>query len=361
MQALKISFNGIDRQYSNLREEILEATDRVLRSGWVMNGNNTAEFENWIAKRTDQTHAVSLHSGTTALEVQAEYYMQLALEDTNCPLVLLPSVTFPATANAFAKAGWNIEFADCDKNGRMVIPDDFRRFDLFVLVGIYGQSVETLFGRLWERGYNARVIEDGAQHWLCDQSTRYGESTAISFDPTKNLGNYGNGGALVTNDQQLADFARKFRNHGKGSGETITGSNARMSEVDCAQMLVKARYIDEWQARREKISRYWLEHFENTKIRSLIDKTNINGHCYHKFVVEVEDRDDVREKLGWRGIETRVHYATPLHEMNVFGNGGLDVLSNSSVLSRRVISLPIYPELTDLEVEYVAEQLLECV
>jgi dTDP-4-amino-4,6-dideoxygalactose transaminase len=135
-----------------------------------------------------------------------------------------------------------------------------------------------------------------------------------------------------------------------------------MSETESAQMMVKTRYIDAWQARRKTIAAYWMSRLKNTGIRSLIDTSNFETHCYHKFVIDVDNRDEVAKKLAAAGIETKVHYQHPLHELPAYQQyRSPTILSAASSLSRRCLSLPIYPELTDLEVEYISNQVLGCV
>jgi dTDP-4-amino-4,6-dideoxygalactose transaminase len=134
-----------------------------------------------------------------------------------------------------------------------------------------------------------------------------------------------------------------------------------MSETECAQMMVKAKHIDAWQARRKTIALYWMSRLKNTGIRTLIDSSNCDMHCYHKFVIDVDQRDILERNLAIKGIETRVHYKKPLHELPAYTEYcGPDILSVASSLSRRVLSLPIYPELTDLEVEYIIDQVISC-
>lgn len=355
MNPVNIPFFGIDRQYNNLREEILDVTDRVLRSGQVMSGNNTAEFENWIAKKNNTKYAITVHSGTSALEIQASFYHLQSAKKR--PSVSVPAITFPATGNAFQRAGWNVKILD---SNAYALSWEAPSTDLTVMVGIFGHSVEPLYGVFWENPHGI-VIEDGAQHWLSNDCKRYGHSTAISFDPTKNLGNYGNGGALVTDDLDLYNYAKQWRNHGKGSGVTVCGSNSRMSEVECAQMLIKTQHIDSWQKRRGDIAAYWVERLNEAGIRTLIDGKNLDDHCYHKFVIDIDKRNQLQDRLKYRGIDTRVHYKTPLHEMNCFANTDKpDLFANASALCRRLLSLPIYPELTDLEIEYIADQVIDC-
>lgn len=178
----------------------------------------------------------------------------------------------------------------------------------------------------------------------------------------KNLGNYGNGGAIVTDDQELLNYARGWTDNGKSTGHAEVGTNSRMSEVDCAQLLVKAKYINDWQARRRYIAHYWMYKFKDSPVRCLINETNFDTHSFHKFVVEIDNRDEVAKKLKERGIETKVHYAHPLHELPAYQHyQGPDMLSAASSLSRRCLSFPIYPELTGDEVEYIASQVLDAV
>lgn len=363
---LTIPFTGLRKQYHNLRTEILDVTDEVLRSGVLMNGNNTAEFEHWLASRNHSPYAVTCHSGTQALEIIARFCKeQCSIEP---PTVLMPAMTYVATANAFIAAGWNVVFVDTDSYGLFdakKIPQ-LISYQAVVLVGLYGHALAHHGGiRIWEKWVHGGVmiVEDGAQHWLAANSQRVGRATAVSFDPMKNLACYGNGGAVITSDRNLAEYARGWRDNGKLINHQTAGSNSRMSELDCAQLLVKTRHINTWQQRRSIIAEYWMKRLHDSGIRCLIDQSNFHEHSFHKFVVDIDHRDSVQQRMSERKIETKVHYARPLHELDgVFrAYDGPGMLSVASALSRRCLSLPIYPELTDLEVEYIIDQLLDLV
>jgi dTDP-4-amino-4,6-dideoxygalactose transaminase len=354
MNGLKIAFTGLKKQYNILRAEILDVTDEVLRSGQLMQGNYTAEFENWLARRNHSSYAITCHSGTQALEIIAEFYR--GQSGITPPRVAVPSMTYVATANAFIRAGWDLYIADTDSHGlldKQKIPRDLS-VQATVLVGLYGAAVNA--DQFWATDI---VIEDGAQHWLSNNCARVGVATAISFDPMKNLNAYGNGGAVVTDNLELAWFARAWINNGK-SEHTSIGTNSRMSEIESAQMMVKTRYIDEWQLRRKTIARYWMERLKKSGIRCLINDNNFDTHCFHKFVIDVDNRDILARNLAIKGIETKVHYKEPLHELPAYTRyPGPDMLSAASALARRVLSLPIYPELTDLEVDYIIDSVLD--
>jgi len=365
MTGLTVPFTGLRKQYNNLRQEILNATDEVLRSGQLMNGNFTAEFESWLAKKNRCKYAVCVHSGTAALEAIAEYCVKNSAMP-NPPTVLIPSLTYVATANAFIRAGWDVVFVDVDHNGIIdlkKIPPDIS-YQAVVLVGLYGTSIchmgEISTWRQWTLN-DKIIIEDAAQHWLSSDCKRIGRATAVSFDPMKNLPAYGNGGAVVTDDNDILHWVRSWRDHGKSIHNDI-GTNSRMSELDCAHMLVKCHHIDNWQIRRAKIAAYWMDRLNKSEIRCLIDQDNKQNHAYHKFVIDVNNRDILQKNLSLRKIETKIHYVQPLHEFGLFrAYQGPDILSCASALSRRVLSLPLYPELSDLEVEYVIDQVIDCV
>jgi len=359
-----ISFNGLGRQYQSLKTEIDFAVSRVYASGQLMNGLYTNHFETWLQQHNNSQHAVTVHSGTHALEATAEYY-RCAYPYT--PTVLIPSLTYCATANAFKRAGWHIRFVDTDRYGLLnfdSLPKSID-YEAVVIVGLYGAGVAHMSNLPQWREWLYRdtvLIEDGAQHWLADHGRRIGSATAVSFDPTKNLPCYGNGGAVITNNNSLAEFVRRWRGNSNTGGTTV-GTNSRMSELDCALMMVKTNHIHAWQHRRQQIAAYYNAQFADTAVNTLITEGMMSTHCFHKFVIEVDNRDQLQSNLQARGIETKIHYAKPLHEESAYSYypGPDSMLSCSSALSRKVLSLPIYPELTDSEVEYIAAQVKLCI
>ena len=366
MSGFQIPFTGLQRQYNNLREEILNTTDQVLSSGQLMNGPWTEQFENWISIKSTDAYAVTCHSGTQALEIIAGYWKSMNVGAN--PVVLVPSLTFSATAHAFMRAGWDLHFIDVDVNGLFdpgKIPPGLD-YQAVVLVGLYGASVSHI-GRVndWTHwtDKDVIVIEDAAQNWLGNKSTRVGHASAISFDPMKNLACFGNGGAVVTNNQDLAMYARSWGNHNKGQYKVLDGaSNSRMSELDCAHMMVKTKYINQWQSRRKDIATHMRDRLRNANLRCLINCDNEIKHAYHKFVIELDHRDQVQGRLWDASIDTRIHYAQPLHDDFVLRKfPGPNMLSVATALSQRVLSLPIYPELTDSEVDYIIDSVIHCV
>jgi dTDP-4-amino-4,6-dideoxygalactose transaminase len=359
-----IPFINLKRQYIQIREEILDVTDKVLASGQLMNGPLLAKLEEQLSARTGIQHIVCVGSGTSALEMIARFHYDTffgVLERK--PIVLVPALTYPATINAFITTGWDVVIIDVDpETGILELNKVTQEFDAVCIVGLYGQAVfeDWLLRRRYHHTLLSGkiLIEDAAQHWLAQDYSQQPIMKAISFDPTKNLANYGNGGAIATHDSYAADWFKMYRDNGKPHVNSY-GTNSRMSEVDAAQLLVKLKYLDEWQDRRLEIALYYLERFANNpKIRCIMKLPHMHG--LQKFVIEVDHRDLLRDLLYTIGIECKVHYERPLHEMEPYaGLPGPSMLSAASALSRRVLSLPFYPELTDSEIEYVADQVIK--
>lgn len=351
---MNIPHFGLKRQYKNLKDEILDATDRALKDGNLMNGHYTRSFEEWLRHRTKAKYALTVHSGTQALEIIARYKLQkhyktsLMLADK--PKIRIPNITFPATLNAFVTAGWDIEIGDTDKNGILTRSTAGGVYDC--VVGYGGR-------RPWpESNYpeSHGVIVDGAQHWL-EAGGNIGSGMAISFDPTKNLPASGNGGAIVTNDEHLYLYAARHRDNNKPDFYEA-GTNSRMSELDCAHLMVRVKYIDQWQQRRKEISEYWCDRFSDLPLTCLNDTRF--PHAHQKFIVYLADRNSLHTHLMLNGINSKVHYEYSLGDLpSTFGMKKPDMLSTSVMLTRGVLSLPIYPELTDNEINYIADKVDE--
>jgi dTDP-4-amino-4,6-dideoxygalactose transaminase len=329
-----------------------------MKDGILVDGSYASRLESWLTNRTGCEYAILVHSGTQALEIIAKYLVYNNF-DPNTPLnVRVPDLTYVATMNAFVNTSlyartynnreFDIELTDVDRNGimRRSEKETINSYNCFV--GLYGAPTPEI-----NPDYD---IIDGAQHWLIVNDGKVGIAMSISFDPTKNLPASGNGGAIVTNNSELYDFAKLYRNNGRQWTEDliVAGSNSKLSEIDCAHILVRSQYIDQWQAKRKQIRNYYIKSFKDLPIRCLSE--DYTKHADQKFVISVEsDRDKLLFHLLKHKIESRIHYKEPLSELKSakFFCKTLDFMSVSAMLSRSVLSLPIYPELLDSEVEYI--------
>jgi dTDP-4-amino-4,6-dideoxygalactose transaminase len=184
--------------------------------------------------------------------------------------------------------------------------------------------------------------------------------SVLSFDPTKNLPNYGSGGMILTDDENVASICYNLRDNGKISNHIYAGTNSKMSEVDCAQMLIKLKYFDEWQRRRTEIADFYTEHL-STYVDPILPNQDVE-HAWHKYVIRVHSRDNLQSHLTSRGIQTKIHYEVPLFEHELafdYYNYSREVFRMGATHSKEALSLPIYPEMTDAEVETVAETIVE--
>ena len=326
----------------------MHATDSVLKSGRFVDGPYAEEFEDWLCKRTGCRYAITVHSGTQALEMIARHELNEFYPRTEItPTIIIPNITYPATINAFINAGWDIEICDTDRNGLMISNTSNRPYAYECHVGLYGAPIN--------KSYSG-VIVDGAQHWLV-AGDNIGNAMAISFDPTKNLPATGNGGAIVTNDIEVYKFVYDFKNNGK-TEHSIAGTNSKMSEQECAQILVRTKYLDQWQRRREEIKKYYIDRFKGLPIRCLSE--DFSYHANHKFVIYSSDRNELKDHLMSEGIEVKIHYEKPLSFLPIAATFKKpDLLSVSVMLCKGTLSLPIYPELTDTEVEYISEKVIQ--
>lgn len=346
---MKIPFFGLDRQYAALKEEILEASNEVYSSGQVLDGEKTSTFETLIAGRANRKFAVAVNSCSTALLFAYLYYAQ---DDRK--KVILPSFSFVATANAPKMSGFDVNFVDVDNNGLMNLDELKLREDsirLISYVNLYGNVLDYDKLLIVSSFFNEKlpIIEDAAQSFGATYkgvpSGKLGDVSCLSFDPTKNLPNYGSGGMILTDDADINQFVRNLRDNGKESRGDVAGINSKMSESDCAQMIVKLRYFDKWQARRRKIAEFY-----NSCLHPYVDCPSPNPdvlHAWHKYVFKTADQFELRSYLHRCEIDTKVHYSTPLSSNS----------TTASRLSVESVSLPIFPELTDAEVCYIVDSI----
>lgn len=363
----KIPFFGVDRQYQNLREEILDATDKVYASGRVLDGTYTRQFEKTIAKMTERRYACAVGSCTQALifaqrAVDNEYFRGSRNK------VLIPAQSFVATLNSVLETGFDPVFCDVDQQTGLIdlntIPVTADEIAAIMYVNLFGNVVDQDRLISYMEVFSEEkipVIEDAAQsfgaYYRGVPSGKLGDVSCLSFDPTKNLNNYGSGGMILTDDPAIWELINDYRDNGKSNDHMQSGTNSKMSEADCAQMLVKLKYFDQWQLRRKEIAEYYTEELDGLVDIPPVDM-NVE-HAWSKFVIHHHSRSTLYNDLLNMGVETRVNYATPLHQhMVTFGLMPFDdtgILEGAENFSRTCLSLPIYPELEDYEVEYVVD------
>lgn len=358
-----IPFFGIDRQYQNLREEIMDVTDRVYTSGQVLDGAYTMEFEIAMAQRTGRNHGIAVNSCTQGLIMAMQTMM------TPESQVLIPNISFAATVNSVIMAGHVPVF--CDTDDQALIDLESMDYSLkgagirtIMYANLFGNVVDydrfRMIAGFFNNDDNLRIIEDAAQSFGASYngipSGKLGDVSVLSFDPTKNLPNYGSGGMILTDDLGWAEEFYDRRNNGKHHDHNFAGTNSKMSESDCAQMLVKLRHFDAWQDRRREIAEYY-----TGELRDYVDVPVVADgvvHAWHKYVIRLSERHGLQTALSQEGIETRFHYTQTLAELPVswkYDGFRHEQHRHSTAFTRECVSLPIYPEMTDGEIEQVVD------
>jgi len=284
--------------------------------------------------------------------------------------VLIPAVSFAATVNSVLMTQHNPKFVDVDYKALI----DLESMDSTLNKGCSTIMYANLFGNVidYDRfrvlteffGRKPFVIEDAAQsfgaYYKGIPSGKLGDVSVLSFDPTKNLPNYGSGGMVLTDDFDTAAAILDFRDNGKSGTHSYPGTNSKMSESDCAQMLVKLQYFDAWQKRRTAIADYYIEQL-HPYVDIIMPNKDVE-HAWHKFVLRVESRNKFKHHLATQGIDTRIHYENALTDLEVsapYVNGITEQCIMAEQFCKETISLPIYPELLDTEVEYIVQQVKE--
>ncbi len=370
------------RQYLKLRGEILDAVDKVFSSGRVILGENVREFEKEIANYIGVKCAVGVSSGTDAL-ILSMMALDIGFEE----LVLTTPYTFIASASASRWVGALPAFVDVKPNTMNIDLDRLedalkgqgnlnpKRVKAIVAVHLFGRALDLERLEKIQNDYGIPVVEDVAQafgaEWKASDGSlkkagSVGKISAFSFFPTKNLGTYGDGGAVLTDDEELCEKLRMLRAHGSRIKyeHEILGKNARLDEVHAAILRVKLRYIDDWNRKRIEVAKLYKDLFEREELSEFIEYPDPidshMGHVFHQYVVKFKSedfREKVIEAFKKREIGFAVYYPKPLHLQKVFENLGYREgdFPISEELSRTTLALPIFPEIREEEVEEVVK------
>jgi dTDP-4-amino-4,6-dideoxygalactose transaminase len=362
----KVPYLDLKAQYREIRGEVLSALEAICESSQFAQGPPAAEFERDFAAYCGARNCVSLNSGTSALHV-ALRCLDIGPGDE----VITVPFTFIATAWAVSYVGARPVFVDIDPARRTLDPARLEaaitpKTKAIVPVHLFGMPAAMDEIMAIASRHGIPVIEDAAQshgaRYKGQPVGQHGCMTCYSFYPGKNLGAYGEGGALVTNDDGIAARARALREHGSTRRyyHDEVGYNYRMDSFQGAVLRIKLKRLDSWNAARRRVAERYAGQLRGAKVGvpALFDDSECVWHCY---VVEVENRDSVRQKLSEAGIETGVHYPVPLHLQRAYASLGYQPgdFPISEALSRRCLSLPIYPELTADQQDAVAAELRE--
>ncbi len=362
---MNVKFLDLKKQYLSLKEEINQALARVVESQMFVMGEEVTKFEEEFAKFNNTKYAVGVSSGTSALHLALS-----AVGVQGSEVITVPN-TFIATAAAITAAGGKTKFVDIDAETHLMDIEKLKeainpKTKAIVPVHLYGLQAEMKAIKDIAEDHNLIVIEDAAQaHGSLHEGKApgyYGEVACFSFFPAKNLGAYGDAGACVTNNEQLAERIGQLRNQGRKKGDkylhVLEGHNHRLDEIQAAVLRAKLRYLQSWVDLRRKHAKHYNQNLKNIVE---IQKCNPDEHAYHLYVIKTPKREVLKDHLKNQGIEAGVHYPVPLHLQPAYQH--LNLRKGSFPIAEKnaeqILSLPMFPELKKEETDYVIEKVLE--
>jgi dTDP-4-amino-4,6-dideoxygalactose transaminase len=363
---MKVPFIDLAAQYVQIKEEINQNLSEVLNSQYFILGSKVKELEQKIAELCDCKYAIGVSSGTDALLLSL-----IACGIKSGDEVITTPFTFFSTASCISRLGAQPVFVDIDPRTFNINPEAIKdklssKTKAIIPVHLFGQLAD--MNPLLDIASKAHlwIIEDAAQSIGATYRSRkagsIGHLGCFSFYPTKNLGAYGDGGMIVTNDEELADKLRILRVHGSRPKyyHHIIGVNARLDEMQAAILLVKLRYLQQWNDARTKNALLYNEKLQGLPIKLPFIAESCKS-IYHQYVIKAPRRDELNEHLQNNGIGTQIYYPLPLHLQPCFKNLNYKEgdFPHAKEASKTVLSLPIFAEIGEDQITYVAEKIRE--
>ncbi len=364
---MNIPFVDLGAQYDSIKDEIDAAIARVIRNTAFIGGESVRTFEREFAAACGRSHCVGVGNGTDAI-----YIVLRMLGIGPGDEVLVPAMTWIATSEAVSQTGATPVFVDIDPEFLTMDPDELEtlrtsRTRAMIPVHLYGQAADMPAITEWAERHDIHVIEDTAQAHLSRIAGKtvgsWGVAATFSFYPSKNLGAYGDAGAVVSSDHELADRIRKFANHGQAvkHDHVMEGINSRLDGIQAAILSAKLPHLESWIERRRSIAERYRAGLSGIDGLALPTERPDSRHTYHLFVVRSSQRDALRAHLEDAGIGTLIQYPTALPGMPLYaqhpGNRGTYPVAHD--LAATGLSLPMYPELGFEQVDRVCNVIRE--
>lgn len=357
--AAQIPFVDLRAQFAALRDEIVPRVQRVMEDGSFILGPDVTRFEENFARYCGAAHCVGVESGTAALQLALQ-----ALDIGPGDEVIVPANTYIASAIAVSAAGAKPVFVDCDENyliDATLLPEALTpRTKAVMPVHLYGQIAPMEPILSFARRHALRVIEDACQAHGATYDRKpagsFGDVGCFSFYPGKNLGAYGDAGAIVTNDGELADRLVLLRDFGqrKKYEHLVKAGNCRLDSIQAAVLDVKLGHLDRWNEARLRNARRYDAKLSDIGVAPPPRLTD-EGHVYHLYVIEVANRAHVQSVLTERGIATGIHYPVPIHLQPAYADLrlGRGTFPRTERAAERILSLPMFPELAGEQIDLV--------
>ncbi len=359
-------------QYEKIKDEINQNIINSLQDGKFINGPIVNEFSKNLSNFLNVKYVIPCANGTDALQIA---YMALGLKSSD--EIICPSWTYISTAEAAAILGIKPVFCDVDSKtfnvtAEFIEPLITKKTKAIVVVHLYGQSCDMEAILNLAKKHNLRVIEDNAQAIGCEYTFSNGEKKytgtmgdigTTSFYPTKNLGAYGDGGAIFTNNDDLAHKIKMYSNHGESERyhHDIIGINSRLDSIQAEVLSVKLKYLITFNNSRNIMANIYNQAFKDVKELQIPFQLCNSTHVFHQYTLKVQNskRGDLMKYLEQNGIETRVYYPIPVHKQNAFSKYSNISLINTDELTTSCLSLPIHTEIENSSQKYIIDNVLK--
>lgn len=361
---MKINFVDLNRQYQEIKREVDETIKRVLNSSQFILGTECEEFEKEFAKFCGVKFAIGVGSGLSALELGMR-----ALGIGPGDEVITPANSFIASASSISFTGAKPVLVDCREDTFNI---DVEKAEKVITIKTKAIMPVHLFGQVADmdavlkvaKKYKLYVVEDACQahgaSFKGKKAGSFGDVAAFSFYPGKNLGAYGDGGMVVTNNKKIAEKVRMLRNYGQKEKykHLLLGWNSRLDNLQAAILRVKLRKLKDWNAKRLENVKAYNEFLKNVPVK-LPKIFPDYGHVFHLYVIRTKEREKLAKRLWENGISTQMHYPIPIHlqpayENLGYKNGDFPVTER---LADEILSLPMFPQLRPSEINYICDQI----
>ena len=371
MRDKKILMVDLVGQYEKIKDQINQNIINSLQEGKFINGPIVKEFSQNLSNFLNVKHVIPCANGTDALQIA---YMALGLKSSD--EIICPSWTYISTAEAAAIIGVKTIFCDVDPNtfnvtAELIEPLITKKTKAIVVVHLYGQSCDMEPILNLAKKHNLKVIEDNAQAIGCEYTfsnveKKYtgtmGDIGTTSFYPTKNLGAYGDGGAIFTNNDDFAKKIKMHSNHGESKRyhHNIIGINSRLDSIQAEVLNVKLKYLNNYNQARNLMAENYNKAFKSVEQLQIPELNKNSTHVYHQYTLKVLNgkRDDLMKYLDQNEIETRVYYPIPVHKQKAFSNYSNISLINTDELATSCLSLPIHSEIENSSQKNIIDNVL---
>ena len=356
-----LNLHSINLQY---QDALLAASKRVIESGWYVMGRELEAFEQQFATYCGTDYCIGVGNGLEALSLIFRSYIEMG-EMMYGDEIIVPSNTYIASVLAITQQGLSPIFVEPDITSYNIDPSKIEakitsRTKAIMVVHLYGQVADMDAIHTVAKKHNLKVLEDSAQahgaYYHKKRTGSLGDAGGFSFYPGKNLGALGDGGAVTTNNKVLADTLKALRNYGSSTKyeHLYKGTNSRLDEIQAAMLNVKLQYLDHETSKRQEIARYYIQHISNQHV-VLPSTQNIHSHVWHLFVIRTPDRNRFMQFLYRHGIETMIHYPTPIHHQKAYREFFHLNLPITEKIHKEVVSLPLNPLLKSHEIKHIVD------